>query len=158
MNTLIERAGAVTGLLVTRGFRDLLEIGRLRLPDPTNYFVEKIRPLVPRHLVREIDGRLLPMAANTHCSTLAQVEAAAAALVAEGVESLAICLMHAYRDDRHEAALGEIVRRRFPELYVCRSSAIWPQQREYERGLVTVINAYIGQVACIGIFPGCRRT
>src|SRR5918999_2092685 len=59
LNTVIQRAGAVTGLLVTKGFKDLLEIGRLRLPDPTNYFVQKVRPLVPRRLVREVDERLL---------------------------------------------------------------------------------------------------
>src|ERR671933_568967 len=58
VNTLIQRTGPVTGLLVTKGFRDILEIGRLRLPDPTNYFVEKTRPLAPRRLVREVDERV----------------------------------------------------------------------------------------------------
>jgi N-methylhydantoinase A len=59
VNTLIQRTGSVTGLLVTKGFRDVLEIARLRLPDPTNYFVEKTPALVPRRLIREIDERLL---------------------------------------------------------------------------------------------------
>ena len=58
LNTLLQRSGATTGLLVTRGFRDILEIGRLRLPDPTNYYVERIRPLIARRHVREVNERL----------------------------------------------------------------------------------------------------
>jgi N-methylhydantoinase A len=145
VNTLLERAGAVTGLLVTRGFLDLLEIGRLRLPDPTNYTVEKIRPLVPRHLVREIGGRLLADGSEYAPLDLAEVEQAASELVAEGIGALALCFMHAYQNGRHEQAAEKAIRDRFPSLYVCRSSSIWPQQREYERGLITVINAYVGR-------------
>jgi N-methylhydantoinase A len=145
LNTLLERSGAPTGLLVTRGFRDLLEIGRLRLPDPTNYYVEKIKPLVPRWHVREIDERLRADGSEERPVDLAGLEAATRELLAEGVESLALCFLHAYRNPAHEAAALAHLRRVFPDLYVCGSAEIWPQQREYERGLVTVINAYIGR-------------
>ncbi|OJY38966.1 MAG: hypothetical protein BGP06_15095 [Rhizobiales bacterium 65-9] len=144
LNTLLERAGATTGLLVTRGFRDLLEIGRLRLPDPTNYYVEKIKPLVARQHVCEIDERL-----KVDGSVFRPIDLDAAAegvgrLIGEGVESFAICLMHSYRNDAHERALLAHLRTAFPDLYICASCEIWPQQKEYERALVTVINAYIG--------------
>jgi N-methylhydantoinase A len=145
INTLIERAGATTGLLVTEGFRDLLEIGRLRLPDPTNYYVEKAVPLVARRHVRPVRERLRVDGSVERPLDLATAEDGVRGLVAEGVEALAVCLMHAYRNDAHERALADHLRRVFPSLYVCTSSEIWPQQREYERALVTVINAYIGQ-------------
>lgn len=145
LNTLIERAGATTGLLATRGLRDLLEIGRLRLPDPTNYYVEKIAPLVARRHVREVDERLRANGAVHRPIDLAALEASARELMADGVEALAICFLHSYRDDRHERAAAEHLRRALPELYICTSAEIWPQQREYERALVTVINAYVGR-------------
>lgn len=145
LNTLLQRNGDRTGLLVTKGFRDLLEIGRLRLPDPTNYYVERIRPLVRRRDVREIDERIDVAGRIVAPLDLAQAEAAAAALAADGVTSLAVVLLHSYRNPQHEQALAAHLRERFPDLYICTSQEIWPQQREYERGLVTAINAHIGQ-------------
>ena len=145
LNTLLQRNGDRTGLLVTRGFRDLLEIGRLRLPDPTNYYVERIKPLVARRDVRELDERLDIHGRILTPLDLAQVEQAAADLMAQGVNSVAVVLMHAYRNPAHEQAVTAHLRARFPDLYVCASHEIWPQQREYERGLVTTINAYIGK-------------
>lgn len=144
LNTLLERAGAATGLLVTRGFRDLLEIGRLRLPDPTNYYVEKIKPLVARRHVCEIDERLKVDGAVFRPLDLDTATEGVRRLVGEGVESLAICLMHSYRNATHERALLAHLQKAFPDLYICASCEIWPQQKEYERALVTVINAYIG--------------
>ncbi|WP_321897495.1 hydantoinase/oxoprolinase family protein [Burkholderia cepacia] len=144
LNTLIERRGARTGMLVTRGFRDLLEIGRLRLPDPTNYYVEKTRPVVDRQLVRELDERILATGAIHKALDLTVLLATVQELVDEGIESLALCFMHSYRNSEHEAAAVKAIRAAHPTLYVCASSEIWPQQREYERALVTVINAYVG--------------
>ncbi|SDI29449.1 hydantoinase/oxoprolinase family protein [Alloyangia pacifica] len=145
LNTLLQRNGDRTGLLVTEGFRDLLEIGRLRLPDPTNYYVERIRPLVQRRDVREIRERLDVTGRVLTPLDLPAAEAQVAAMEAEGVHSFAIVLMHSYRNSAHEAALVAHLRARFPGLYFCASHEVWPQQREYERGLVTAINAYIGQ-------------
>lgn len=145
LNTLLQRNGERTGLLVTKGFRDLLEIGRLRLPDPTNYYVERIKPLVQRRDVRELDERLDIHGRVLTPLDLAEAEAAAQSLLDQGVSSVAVVLMHAYRNPAHEAAVARHLRALFPDLYVCASHEIWPQQREYERGLVTTINAYIGQ-------------
>lgn len=145
LNTLLQRNGSTTGLLVTKGFRDLLEIGRLRLPDPTNYYVERILPLVARRHVREINERVqvngsilnpLDLEAATH-STQELIEA--------GVTAIAIVLMHSYRNSEHERVLVEHLRLKFPEVFICASHEVWPQQREFERGLLTSINAYIGE-------------
>jgi N-methylhydantoinase A len=145
VNTLIQRTGAVTGLLVTKGFRDILEIGRLRLPDPTNYFVEKTPPLAPRRLVREVEERIMASGQVLKPLDLAQLHEAVQELVDLGVEALAVCFMHSYRNPAHEQQAVAYLEERFPSLYVCSSSAIWPQQREYERALVAVINAFIGR-------------
>lgn len=144
LNTLLQRSGAVTGLLVTQGFRDILEIGRLRLPDPTNYYVERIRPLVARRHVREVSERLRVDGSVLQALDLDAATAAARDLMAQGVTSLAIVFMHSYRNPMHEKQLAEHLRRELPELYVCASHEVWPQQREYERGLLTAINAFIG--------------
>lgn len=144
LNTLIQRSGAATSLLVTRGFKDVLEIGRLRLPDPTNFFVQKVSPLVPRRMVREVDERLMANGAVYLPLNLAQLDQAVRALVAEGASAVALCFLHAYRSDRHERAAAEYIRATFPDLYVTTSSEIWPQQREFERATVAVINAHIG--------------
>jgi N-methylhydantoinase A len=144
VNTLIERSGATTGLLVTRGFRDILEIRRLRLEDPTNFYGDKPLPLVPRHLVKEIDERCRADGRIHRPLDLDQIRRAVAELVAGGVTAVAICLLHAYKNPVHEHQIRDLIRREFPDLFVCASADVWPQQREYERGLITVMNAYIG--------------
>ncbi len=145
VNTLIQRMGSVTGLLVTKGFRDVLEIGRLRLPDPTNYFVEKTPALVPRHLVKEVDERILANGEVLRPLDLGQLHGVVTELVELGVDSIAICFLHSYRNPVHEREAVAYLRQRFPQLYLCSSAETWPQQREYERALVTVINAFIGR-------------
>ena len=145
VNTLIQRTGSTTALLVTKGFRDVLEIGRLRLPDPTNYFVEKTPPLAARRRVLEIDERILASGEVLTPLDTAEVHRAVEELIALGTEALAVCFMHSYRNPSHEREAVEYIRDAFPGLYVCGSSEIWPQQREYERALVAVINAFIGR-------------
>src|SRR5262249_58315970 len=73
-----------------------------------------------------------------------EVERQARALIDQGARNIAVCFLHAYRHDRHERQAKEWIEARFPGLYVCTSAEIWPQQREYERSLVSVINAYVG--------------
>ncbi len=114
LNTLIQRSGATTALLVTRGFKDVLEIGRLRLPDPTNYFVQKVSPLVARRMVREIDERQLASGAVYRPLDLVQLDQAVCELIAEGASALAICFLHAYKSDQHERAAAEYIRANFP--------------------------------------------
>ena len=144
VNTLIERNGAPTGLLVTRGFRDVLEIRRLRLENTTDFYGDKPIPLVPRNLVHEIDERLLSDGQVYEPLDPEQVRASARQLVAEGVTALVICFLHSYKNPVHERRARELILREFPGLFVCASADIWPQQREYERCMVAVMNAYIG--------------
>lgn len=144
VNTLIERNGALTGLLVTRGFRDLLEIRRLRLENSTDFYGDKPLPLVPRHLVKEIRERVLADGRIHEALDEDQLRTAVRELISEDVTAVAICFLHAYKNARHERQARTLIGREFPQLFICTSSDIWPQQREYERGLVTVMNAYIG--------------
>jgi N-methylhydantoinase A len=146
LNTLLQRGGARVGLLVTRGFRDVLVLRRLRLADAPGFHVRQAPPLVARRDVREVDGRLLADGTEVRPLALDEAVAAAADLVADGCEVLAVCLLHAYRDPAHEQRVGEAIRHRFPELHVSLSSEIWPQQREYERTQVTVINAHVAPI------------
>jgi N-methylhydantoinase A len=144
LNTLIQRSGAPTGLLVTGGFRDVLELRRVRLPGAPSFYAERPRPLVPRRHVREVRERTL---ANGHVFRpldAAEAVAASGELRAAGVTSLAICFLHAYRNPLHERQAAAAIRDSFPDLYVCASSEVWPQQREYERALVATMNAFIG--------------
>ena len=143
-NTLIERNGARTGLLVTEGFGDMLSIRRLGMADTSDLQGERPAPLVPRSLVRTVSERLL---ADGQVRKPLDVDSAIASveeLVQQGIEALAVCFHHSYRFPEHEALVKKAIRRAFPELQVCTSSEIWPEIREYERTLVTTINAYIG--------------
>ncbi len=144
VNTLLERKGARVGVITTRGFRDILELRRLRLPKANDFFVPKPVSLVPRRLVREVDERILADGTVATPLDRDQVLAAGRALVAAGVQAIAVCFLHAYRNDEHEKAAKAWLAEALPALYLCTSAEVWPQQREYERFLVAVINAYIG--------------
>jgi N-methylhydantoinase A len=144
VNTLLERDGAEVGLLVTKGFRDILELRRLRLPQANNLYAPRPRALVPRRRVAEInervgfDGRVIVPVDHEDVLTQAR------ALFDGGAENIAICFLHAYRNGDHEALVRQWILESFPEAYVIASAELWPQQREYERALVSVINGYIG--------------
>ncbi|MCC7104201.1 MAG: hydantoinase/oxoprolinase family protein [Chloroflexi bacterium] len=146
LNTVIQRSGARTGLLVTKGFRDVLELRRVRLPGAPSFYAERPVPLVPRRHVVDIEERVLANGRVYRELDLDEVDRAVDALVAEGIEALAICFLHAYRDALHERAAAARVRERHPDLFTCASHEIWPQQREYERALVTTVNAFVGPV------------
>jgi len=145
VNTIIQRNGIRTGLLITEGFRDVLELARLRLSDPTNYFVERVEPLVRRSDVREIRERVTASGQVYVPLDPRAVERAAAELVDSGVRAIAVCFLHSYRNPAHERDAARTLRARYPELYVSVSSEIWPQMAEYERALVTVMNSYVGE-------------
>ena len=144
INTLIERTGAKTGLIVTRGTRDVYFIGRGNRPESYNLFFHRHRPLVPRHLTREIDERLLASGEVREPLRTASVEDACRALAGEGVEAVAVCFLHSYANPGHERAAGEIVRRMLPGAYVSLSHEILREYREFERTSTAVVNAYIG--------------
>jgi len=145
-NAIIERKGAVTGLLTTRGFRDVLELRRVRVPRLYDLTWEKPVPLVERHLRGEVveriahDGRvLLPL---DESSVHAEVER----LLSWGVDSIAVCLINAYANPAHEERVRDLVRAQAPGIDVSLSSDLLREMREYERTSTTVINAYVKPV------------
>ncbi len=146
LNTLLQRSGARVGLIVTRGFRDVLQLRRLRLEGAPGFHVRRPRPLVPRRDIREVGGRLLHDGTEVRPLDEAEVVAAAAELLAAGCESIAVSFLHSYRNPAHERRAAAAIRRRFPGLAVTTSSQVWPQQREYERTEVTVIDAHLAPV------------
>lgn len=142
-NALIERKGARTGLLTTRGFRDVVEIGREGRYDMYDIFIDAPSPLVPRHLRREVQERVGPDGTVTAPLDEADARAAIGGLLDDGVEAVAICLLHAYRDPTHERSLAALVEELAPELPVSYSSEIVPEIRELERASTTIANVYV---------------
>src|SRR5215831_11592595 len=142
-NALIERKGAKVGMIVTRGFRDLFELQRLAIPHPMRFNSRRPQPLIPRAFVREVGGRIA--ADGKEVDALPEADAAAAAqeLAALGVEIAIVVLLHSYRNPAHERALRAIVERHRIPLRLELSSEVWAQAREYERGVLTAVNASI---------------
>jgi N-methylhydantoinase A len=146
-NVIIERKGAATGLLTTRGFRDALEIGREMRYDIYDIFLELPKPLCPRRWRLEITERLDNQGEVVVPLIPEEAERAVDELLALGVESAAICLLHSFRNPTHERTLRELILARRPGFPVCISSEVVPEVREYERTSTTVANAYTMPVA-----------
>ena len=143
-NAVIERRGAVTGMLVTKGFRDVLDIAMERRYDLFDLRIEFAEPVVPRALRAEIDERVMFDGVTGKPLSEAEVEAAVSHLVeTHAIEALAICFLHSYADSSHEERAREIVAKRFPDLLVTTSSEVLPFMREYERWSTTTVNAYV---------------
>ena len=142
-NAILERRGARTGLLTTAGFRDLLEIGRLRLSRLYDLDFERAAPLVSRRLRLEVGERMSHAGAVIAPLDGTSATAAIDQLVAEGVESIAVCFLHAYANAAHEQAVGALVRERAPGVALTLSCEILPEMREFERTSTTVTNAYV---------------
>jgi N-methylhydantoinase A len=142
-NALIERKGARTALLTTAGFRDTLEIRSEGRYDMYDLFIDPPAPLVPRHLRREVSERLLADGRVLRPLDEAAARRVVIALADEGVEALAICLLHAYVNPVHERRLAAIVRDVAPDLPVSCSSDVVPEIREYERTSTTSANVYV---------------
>jgi N-methylhydantoinase A len=142
-NTILQRSGAKTGLITTRGFRDVLEIGRIRMPDMFDLTWDKPKPLVPRRHRVEVVERLAADGSVVEPLSESSVVAAGQALVADGIEAVAIAFINSYRNPAHELQAEAILRARFPELLVTTSCAVLPEMKEYERTSTTVVNAYL---------------
>ncbi len=142
-NAIITRTGALTGLITTQGFRDVLEIRRMRMHRLYDINWEKPPPLVPRHLRMEVPGRLDADGREVTPLDEAAVRQAVERLVGEGVEAVAVCYLHAYADDAHERRTAEIIAEMAPEWWLSLSSQVLPEIKEYERTSTTVINAYV---------------
>ncbi|MFN2644934.1 MAG: hydantoinase/oxoprolinase N-terminal domain-containing protein, partial [Burkholderiales bacterium] len=142
-NAIIERKGARTGLITTRGFRDVLELRRIRIPKLYDLEWEKPEPLVPRFLRVEADERVTHKGEVFSPLDKDSVRRAMAALRQQGVESVAVSLINAYANPAHEQGVREVLRDVAPEVHVTLSSDVLPEMREYERTSTAVINAYV---------------
>jgi N-methylhydantoinase A len=142
-NAIIERRGARTGLVTTEGFRDLLEIGRLRLMRLYDMDQERPAPLVRRRWRFEVAERLDHHGGVIRPLDHDSLEEAIAAIAVENLESMAVCLIHAYANPKHEEAVAASIRERLPQLYLTLSSEVLPEIREFERTSTTVANAYV---------------
>ncbi|MBT3332954.1 MAG: hydantoinase/oxoprolinase family protein, partial [Rhodospirillaceae bacterium] len=132
-NTLLQKSGAVTGLITTKGFRDVLEIGRVRTPDMFDLQWDKPVPLVPRRLRREITERIAADGSMIEPLDEDELIRVGGELVAQGVQSIAICFINSFRNSDHERRAEEILRRHFPEVSVTASVSVLAEMREYER-------------------------
>jgi len=142
-NALIERTGAPTALLTTRGFRDILEMGKEQRYDIYDLFLQFPPPLVPRRWRVELDERMSRDGEVLTPLDPARVREAARVLRTQGVKSVAISLLHAYKNPAHEQAALAAVREACPDLGVSLSSDVVPEIREWERTCTTVCNAYV---------------
>ena len=146
-NTILENKGAKTGLITTEGFRDILELRRIRIPEMYNLDYQKPVPLVPRKLRLEVKERLGPKGEIRIPLDEGSVRTVAARLKIESVEAIAIVLIHGYANPEHERRVAAIVRECVPtNIYICCSHKILPEIREYERTSTTVVNALLGPV------------
>ena len=143
VNTLIQRTGARLGLFVTDGFRDVLELQRLRLPNPFDLDGSRPLPLIPRARVAEVRERLRADGSIDTPLDEASVRDAVRRLAGQDVEGLVISLLHSYRDPAHERRARTIAEAAAPGLPVSISADVWTQAREYERTALAALDAYV---------------
>ena len=143
-NAILEGKGAPTALLTTRGFRDVLELRRVRVPNLYEPLYERPPPLVPRQFRFEIDERTGPRGEELRALDEADVRAAAERIRAAGIEAVAVCYLHSYANPDHERRTGEMLREMLPGVFISLSVDVLPQKLEYERTSTTAINAYVG--------------
>jgi len=156
-NAILEAKGARTGLITTAGFRDVLELRRLRIPEMYTLNWTKPLPLVPRRLRREATEKTGPRGEVRIPLDEATVIAACERLTREDVAAVAIAYLHSYANPVHEKRSAEIVRDMMgPDIFITCSSDILPEIREYERTSTTVINAYLGPILT-AYFSSLRR-
>ncbi|MDB5508734.1 MAG: hydantoinase/oxoprolinase family protein [Hyphomicrobiales bacterium] len=144
INTLLERNGAETALLITEGFRDIYEIGRVNRPDAYNLFFSKHEPLVRRSLRFEVPERLRADGEVHKPLDQEAVRSLVRSLKGRGVQSVAILLLHSYRNSAHEMRVKEIVLEEMPGVFVSASHELSQEYREFERVSTVAANAYVG--------------
>ncbi|MBV9329834.1 MAG: hydantoinase/oxoprolinase family protein, partial [Chloroflexi bacterium] len=142
-NAVIERKGAGTALLTTRGFRDAYEIAREHRYDLYDLFLEMPTPLVPRYLRLEVDERVYADGSVARGPDADAVARLVAELRDKGIEAIAVCFVHSYANPSHEQLVGDIIREIAPDIRVSLSSDVVPEIREYERTSTTVVNVYV---------------
>ena len=145
-NTIIERKGAVTGLIMTQGFRDIIEMGTETRYDIYDLGIDLPPPLVPRELRREAVERMDAAGAVVTPLDLDGARRVVADLAEHGVTAIAVCFLHSYANPQHEQAVGDLIRGEFPHIAVSLSCEVQPEIREYERASTTAANAYVQPV------------
>jgi N-methylhydantoinase A len=143
INSIIERKGARTGLITTKGFRDVLELGREIRYAPYDVFAEFPEPLIPRKFRLEVDERVRSDGSVIRPLDPEEARDVVQRLIHMGVESLAVCLINSFENPAHELVIKDMVEKAFPEIPVSISYEVLPQIREYERTSTTVTNAYV---------------
>jgi N-methylhydantoinase A len=143
-NTLLTLTGAKTGLILTRGFRDTIEMRRAHKENIWDLFLMNPAPLVPRYLRLGVTERLNYKGDVITPLAQKEVEEICDTFIKEKVTAVAICTLFSFLNDAHEKKIEEIVRQKMPDVFISRSSEVLPQIREYERQSTTVANAYVG--------------
>jgi N-methylhydantoinase A len=143
VNTIIQRRGAAVALFTTAGFTDMLELARLRMPNPYSLFCERPPPLVPREHVFGIRERVAADGESLLAPDVDDVAAAVAAARAAGCVGVVVSFLHAWRNPAHEREVAAMIAAQDPALAVFCGSAVWPAIREYERTSTAVLNAYV---------------
>jgi N-methylhydantoinase A len=147
INALTEKKGVKTGLITTKGFRDVLEIARGNRPDLFNVKYKKPAPIVERHLRQEVSERLNYKGEIESPLNLSEVDEILDYFKKEGVEAIAISLLHSYKNSAHEEKIAEHIKTQWPEVHVTTSSELSKEWREYERTSTAVLNAYVKPIA-----------
>jgi N-methylhydantoinase A len=142
-NTLLQKTGAKCGLITTKGFRDILEIGRIRTPSMFDLAWDKPEPLIRRSYRREVSERVSATGEVLQALDVEEVLEVGAFFAAEGVESIAICFLNSYANAINEHQATEALRSAFPDIWLTPSVSVLPEIREYERTSTTAVNAYV---------------
>jgi N-methylhydantoinase A len=143
-NALIERKGATTALIATRGFRDVMTIRRELRYDLYDLFLEMPEPLVPRRLRWEVDERVLADGSVDRALKVEEITRLARRINRDRVDALAVCLLHAYRNPEHEQTIARVIHDQIPDLFISLSSDVSPELGEFARTSTVVANAYVG--------------
>ncbi|SFB23970.1 N-methylhydantoinase A [Lentibacillus halodurans] len=143
-NTAIERKGATTALITTKGFRDLLELGRQARPSIYNLFEDKPSPLIKREFRKEVTERLKYDGSIDKELNFEEAESIIKNLKTQNIESFVVCFLHSYTNPTHEKQIKKLINKHFPDIYVSLSSEVLPEYREFERFSTTTINGYLG--------------
>ena len=143
LNAIIQRRGATIALVVSKGFRDILEIARSRMPSSFDFHASKEEPLVPRLRIIEIDARLSAAGKVTKAADDAELDRVASELKTLGVDAAALVLINGYTTPSVEIDMAKRLSQKADGLPITSAAAIWPEIREYERTLVACLNAYI---------------
>ncbi|MCY7673562.1 hydantoinase/oxoprolinase family protein [Bacillus safensis] len=143
LNTLLQRKGADLALFVTEGFQDILSLQRLRLPIPYDFNSRLPEPLIPRKHVYPISERLIHDGTIKKPLHLPQLDDAAQHVMSKKLAGIVISFLHSYQNPVHELQAKAYINHHYPQLEVLTSSELWPQMREYERTVMSVVNLYI---------------